>query len=478
MSGIVRRIVHRSTGIQYAVKCLDLTFIDTPEALLQLRNEIFIMCQLDHPNVMRIDEVYESNNELYIVQELCDGGDLFDRLDQQPRNHFTEEQCASIVKQMLSSVRYLHSKGIIHRDLKLENFLFSTNDEHSDLKLIDFGLSKHFVAGEHHCEMVGTPYTVAPEILRGNYDEKSDIWSLGVITFLLLCGETPFGGLDGENLRLVKENILRADVKFEPAKAWDLVSDDAKHFVKGLLELDSSKRPTAREAQQCNWIEEHTKKVGTEGNKLHPKTVGALLNFKESSVMQRLLSEVLSFTLLPEQIVEIRREFEKLDSQGDGEISLTSLKQFLIQNADFGAQGALSEQKVEEIFEYIQLPARKGEMTIRWHEFLAACLSRAEIDDRNLRLAFDRLDTDRKGFITFDDLSDALGNSTDLGALEKTWEESLRAIDSRLDRVTLHDFKRMMKGRPHESMTSYLQPNSTLACLVNSVLNAVPFSRS
>lgn len=97
------------------------------------------MCQLDHPNIVRIDEVYESTNEIYIVQELCVGGDLFDRLDVQPDYHYTEAQCARLVKQMLSSVRYLHSKGIIHRDLKLENFLFSSQAEDSDLKMIDFG---------------------------------------------------------------------------------------------------------------------------------------------------------------------------------------------------------------------------------------------------------------------------------------------------------------------------------------------------
>ena len=100
VSGTVRRVVHRSTNIHYAVKCLDLTLINTPASLLQLRNEIFIMCQLDHPNVMRIEEVYESNSALYIVQELCVGGDLFDRLDQQPHYHYTEGQCASLVKQV------------------------------------------------------------------------------------------------------------------------------------------------------------------------------------------------------------------------------------------------------------------------------------------------------------------------------------------------------------------------------------------
>ena len=195
VSGIVRLVVHRATGAKYAVKCLDLGMIATTEGLTQLRDEIFIMCQLDHPNIVRIEEVYESTNEIYIVQELCVGGDLFDRLDEQPDYHYTEAQCAKLVKQMLSALRYIHKQGIIHRDLKLENFLFSSDRPDSELKMIDFGLSKHFEVGQHLYDKVGTPYTVAPEIIKGSYDEKSDLWALGVITYLLLSGETPFGGL-------------------------------------------------------------------------------------------------------------------------------------------------------------------------------------------------------------------------------------------------------------------------------------------
>ena len=125
ISGTVRQIVHRTTGIKYAVKCLDLSLINTPEALIQLRNEIYIMCHLDHPNVMRNEEVYESNNELYIVQEICTGGDLFDRLDQQPHYHYTEKQCASLVKQVCTTCRkndsflnlkiLLFSYAMVHR---------------------------------------------------------------------------------------------------------------------------------------------------------------------------------------------------------------------------------------------------------------------------------------------------------------------------------------------------------------------------
>jgi calcium-dependent protein kinase len=136
ISGLVRLISHKATGIKYAVKCLDLGLVKSPEGLQQLRDEITIMCQLDHPNIIRLIEVYESFTEMFLVQELCTGGDLFDQLDKQPDYHYTERQCARLVKQMLCAVRYLHSKGIIHRDLKLENFLFSSNSPDSDLKMI------------------------------------------------------------------------------------------------------------------------------------------------------------------------------------------------------------------------------------------------------------------------------------------------------------------------------------------------------
>ena len=134
ISGVVRLVTHKDTGCKYAVKILDLGLIKNDEVLEQLRDEIYIMLQLDHPNIVRLEEVYESTNEIYIVQELCLGGDLFDRLDMQPEYHYTEVQCAQLVKQMLSSVRYLHSRSIIHRDLKLENFLFSSPDPVSSVR--------------------------------------------------------------------------------------------------------------------------------------------------------------------------------------------------------------------------------------------------------------------------------------------------------------------------------------------------------
>jgi len=255
ISGLVRLVTHRATGLKYAVKCLDLGLVDTEEGLQQLREEIYIMCQLDHPNIVRLEEVYESHSEIYLVQELCLGGELFDRLDEQPDYHYTEAQCARLIKQMLCSVRYIHSKGIIHRDLKLENFLFSDTGPDSELKMIDFGLSKHFKFGEVQHEAVGTPYTVAPEVIRGSYDERCDVWAIGVITYLLLSGESPFGGCGGpESLVVVRDNILKCNFVFEPEDIWENVSEKAKHFIQRLLVTDPNLRPTARDVQRDEWL--------------------------------------------------------------------------------------------------------------------------------------------------------------------------------------------------------------------------------
>ena len=140
------------------MKCLDLSTILTAFALGQLKEEVNILVSLDHPNIVRLEEVYESERVIYLVFERLSGGELFDRLDEQPEYHYTEKLCASLVKQMLCAVRYCHAKGIIHRDLKLENFIFETREADAELKLIDFGLSKHFECGEVQHEAVGTPY--------------------------------------------------------------------------------------------------------------------------------------------------------------------------------------------------------------------------------------------------------------------------------------------------------------------------------
>jgi len=327
------------------------------------------MCQLDHPNVVRLEEVYESPTAIYLVQELCLGGDLFDRLDAQEDVHYTEAKCARLIKQIVDAVRYIHDRGIIHRDLKLENFMFSNESADSELRMIDFGLSKHFALGDVQDEAVGSAYTCAPEVLRGQYNERADEWSIGVITYLLLSGETPFGGAGEEDVSPMQTRaaILSANYVFEPDYIWEIVSKEAIDFIQSLLVTDPNKRPTVKDLQKSEWLTKWANADNdSEAKELSAGVVQALVGFKEKEDMTKLLCEVLSFTLLPGQLEELRKQFELLDPEGRGEISLGAMKRALMNNAEAGSLGSLTEEEVEDIFEAMRV--RRTEMRIHWHE--------------------------------------------------------------------------------------------------------------
>ena len=264
VTGEVKKVTHKETGKEFALKRLNMLKVKSEKQAMQLLEEIEIMCQLDHPNIITLEEVYESDDHIYLVEELCHGGELFDRLDEQPNFRYSEEDCAHLIYQLVSAVQYIHSQGIVHRDLKLENFLFAKPDSDSELKMIDFGLSKHMKYGEKEKDAVGTPYTVAPEVIRGLYTEKCDVWAIGVITFLLLTGDPPFGGCNGEPLRQVRRAILKGSYKFQPKKLWDNISDDAKDFIRNLLQVDPKERPSSRGLIYSPWLQKWKKTHPTE----------------------------------------------------------------------------------------------------------------------------------------------------------------------------------------------------------------------
>jgi calcium-dependent protein kinase len=231
------------------------------------------------------------------------------------------------------------------------------------------------------------------------------LFYIGVITYLLLSGEPPFGGCGGpETLLQVRDNILNGNFRFEPKEIWQTVSQDAKDFIKRLLVTDPMERPTAQMAQEEKWLKKWSdcRYENGEDSSINPHVVQALVGFKEYSDMRKLLCEVLSFTLLPDQIQDLRKEFEKYDQEGTGEISLSTLKKVLIGNAATGSLGGLTESEVVDIFNAMRV--RKGETSIRWHDFIAAGMSQCQVDDRNLRLAFGRLDQENKGYITFENV--------------------------------------------------------------------------
>ena len=147
---------------------------------------------MHHPNIIDFAEVFEDPRYLHIVSDLCTGGELFDRIT--AMGHYTEADAAKVLAMILRGIAYCHERNICHRDLKPENFLFETPDAHSTLKIIDFGLSFVFETGEMMSTRVGTPYYIAPEVLQRNYGVECDMWSIGVIMYILLCGYPPFYG--------------------------------------------------------------------------------------------------------------------------------------------------------------------------------------------------------------------------------------------------------------------------------------------
>lgn len=242
----------RATGEKVAVKV-----IKKPEKDCKLKRmlevEKDILGRISHPNVVKVYEIFESPTSLYIVMELVEGGDLFDRIVSE--GHFNEETTLRLTKELLEALHYLHTTAhVAHRDLKPENLLLATKSMDSPMKLTDFGMSKVYQTAEVQGTMstrCGTPGYVAPEIIsKMPYTEKVDLWSVGVVVYIMLCGRPPFYG---ENDVAVMRKITQGKYKF-PKQYWSNVSDDAKSFITHLLQVNPTQRPTCAEALQHKWL--------------------------------------------------------------------------------------------------------------------------------------------------------------------------------------------------------------------------------
>eukprot|EP01121_Diplochlamys_sp_Union-15-3_P020598 TRINITY_DN8061_c0_g1_i1.p1 TRINITY_DN8061_c0_g1~~TRINITY_DN8061_c0_g1_i1.p1 ORF type:complete len:373 (+),score=90.70 TRINITY_DN8061_c0_g1_i1:3-1121(+) len=235
-----------TAGEKYAVKIIEKSMIQDDIKLL--RREVDIMKRVDHKNILKLHEIYESDDKVYIVMELVNGSELFDRIVD--KGYYTEKNAINVIKQILSAVAYLHDQEIAHRDLKPENLLCSGEGSEEIVKIADFGLSKMF-SGDELMTSCGTPGYVAPEVLMSEkYDKSVDMWGVGIITYILLAGYPPFYA---ENDTALFEKIMNAEYDFDD-ECWDEVSDLAKDFIKHLLVKDPEERLSAKEALKHSWI--------------------------------------------------------------------------------------------------------------------------------------------------------------------------------------------------------------------------------
>ena len=228
--GEVKKVIHKLTGEVRAMKIIKKESCDETY-LKSLQNEINILRQLDHPNVIKLFEIYQDTSNIYMVTEFLGGGELFDVLVK--KRCLSESIAAKIIKQVLQALTYCHSKKIVHRDLKPENLMLESEDQWT-VKVIDFGLSRFFSSDKKMCQRLGTPYYIAPEVLKKKYDEKCDIWSIGVILHVLLSGAPPFQGRTDEQ---IFEAIQMGYVSYSSSE-WKSVSNEAKIFIKKLLNVN------------------------------------------------------------------------------------------------------------------------------------------------------------------------------------------------------------------------------------------------
>lgn len=241
--GEVRLCLHKETQTQRAVKVLRKNLLD-PKEMEMLKNEIQILKDLDHPNIVKMFEFLEDEKRIYIVTEICKGGELFDEILN--RSKFDERDAAIVMKQLLSAVNYCHKNNIVHRDLKPENILLEQDRDLEKIKVVDFGTSLVYDMDRNLDEKLGTAYYIAPEVIKKSYNEKCDLWSSGVILYILLSGEPPFNDPRADNEAIMKKvEIGKYDMDHG---VWKSISREAKDLVKQLLTYDPSERISAEDA--------------------------------------------------------------------------------------------------------------------------------------------------------------------------------------------------------------------------------------
>ncbi|MFQ6619780.1 hypothetical protein Gotur_000474 [Gossypium turneri] len=429
--GVTYLCTDPNSGEKLACKSISKKKLRTAVDIEDVRREVQIMKHLPkHPNVVTLKDTFEDDDAVHIVMELCGGGELFDRIV--ARGHYTERAAAGVMKTIVEVVQMCHKHGVMHRDLKPENFLFANKKEASPLKAIDFGLSVFFKPGERFNEIVGSPYYMAPEVLKRNYGPEVDVWSAGVILYILICGVPPFWA---ETEQGVAEAIIRSVIDFK-RDPWPKVSDNAKDLVRKMLNPDPKKRLTAQEVLEHPWLQ-HAKKAP---NVPLGETVKARL--KQFSVMNKLKKRalrVIAEHLSVEEVADIKETFDMMDTKQRGKITLEELKAGL---QKLGQQIPDADLQI-----LVGAAGGDGDGTLNYGEFVAVSVHlRKMANDEHLHKAFAFLDLNKSGYLEKEDLRDALNDEVD-PCSEEVINAIMHDVDTNKDgRISYEEFAAMMKA--------------------------------
>lgn len=359
--------------------------------------------------------------------ELCGGGELFDRIVQ--KGHYSERQAAKLMKTIVGVVEACHSLGVMHRDLKPENFLFDSPDEDATLKAIDFGLSIFYKPGQYLSDVVGSPYYVAPEVLHKYYGPESDVWSAGVILYILLCGVPPFWA---ETDSGIFRQILKGKIDFD-SEPWPQITDSAKDLIRKMLNRSPRERITAYQVLCHPWIVDD--RVAPD-KPLDSAVLSRLKQFSAMNKLKKMALRVIAESLSEEEIGGLKQLFRMIDTDNSGTITLEELKQ--------GLKRVGSNLMESEIQDLMNAADTDNSGTIEYGEFLAATLHMNKMErEENLLAAFSFFDKDGSGYITIDELQNAC---KEFGLGDVQLEEMIKEIDQDNDgRIDYAEFAAMMR---------------------------------
>ncbi|KAL2534948.1 CDPK-related kinase 1 [Abeliophyllum distichum] len=388
-------------GLDVAVKVIPKSKMTTAIAIEDVRREVKILRALTgHKNLVQFYDAYEDEDNVYIVMELCKGGELLDRILSRG-GKYSEEDAKAVMVQILSVVAYCHLQGVVHRDLKPENFLFTSKDEHSPLKAIDFGLSDYVKPDERLNDIVGSAYYVAPEVLHRSYGTEADMWSIGVIAYILLCGSRPFWARTESG---IFRAVLKADPSFDEAP-WPSLSSDAVDFVKRLLNKDYRKRLTAAQALSHPWLAGHHD-VKIPLDMIIYKLVKAYIC---SSSLRKAALGALAKTLTIPQLAYLREQFTLLGPNRSGFISIQNFKM---------AMGKYSTDAMKDsrVLDYVHVVSSLQYRKLDFEEFCAAAISVHQLEgieswEQHARHAYEFFEKDGNRPIMIEELASELGLS-------------------------------------------------------------------
>ncbi|PON42670.1 Serine/threonine protein kinase [Parasponia andersonii] len=424
----------KANGDRVAVKRIEKNKMVLPIAVEDVKREVKILQELTgHENVVRFYNAFEDDSYVYIVMELCEGGELLDRILAKKDSRYTEKDAAVVVRQMLKVAAQCHLHGLVHRDMKPENFLFKSSREDSPLKATDFGLSDFIKPGRKFQDIVGSAYYVAPEVLKRKSGPESDVWSIGVITYILLCGRRPFW--DKTEDGIFKE-VLRNKPDFR-RKPWPSVSSSAKDFVKKLLVKDPRARLTAAQALSHPWVREG----GTASAEI-PIDISVLNNmrqFVKYSRLKQFALRALASTLDDEELSDLKDQFDAIDVDKNGSISLEEMRQALAKDLPW-------KMKDSRVLEILQAIDSNTDGLVDFSEFVAATLHVHQLEEHDSdkwqqrsQAAFQKFDIDKDGFITPEELRTHTGLR---GSIDPLLEEADIDKDGK---ISLSEFRRLLR---------------------------------